>query len=144
MPPKLPHPPEASTCLPQASGRIQGLVCSPYPLPAREETRPAGPSVGCLFQLPENSVGCGLGSLASSCPPLRCCNLLSQPYFAPSAPQGQRTSPPPSSPSSLAPWEQTALPVPGILAKSWRAGAGEPNKSCLALGPCLQLPCPFS
>lgn len=94
-------------------------------LPERKPSQQALLSVSGLFQLPEDCVGWGLGSLSPSpscLSPPGCCNLWPQPCFAPLAPQGPRR---PQSPLSLFGWKP-ALPLPAVgrLAKSWRARAG--------------------
>lgn len=94
-------------------------------LPERKPSQQAHLSVSCLFQLPEDCVGWGLGSLSPSSPslsPSGCCNLWLQPCFVPLAPQGQRS---PQNPSSLVGWKPALpLPVQGSLAKLWRARTG--------------------
>lgn len=66
-------------------------------LPERKPSQQAHLSVSCLFQLPKDSVGWGLGSMSLFplfLSPPGCCNLWFQPCFAPLAPQGQRPLPP--------------------------------------------------
>lgn len=96
----------------------QSLVWSAHSLSAKEETRPAGLSVGCPLHLPKDCVAFELGVFVPFQSPLAYWDL-SQPHFAinfsrPETPQESLIS------GCLdADW---APPVPGILAKSWRAG----------------------
>lgn len=65
-------------------------------LPERKPSQQAHLSVSCLFQLPKDFVGWGLGSMSPSplfLSPPGCCNVWLQPCFAPLAPQGQRPLP---------------------------------------------------
>lgn len=102
-------------------------------LPERKPSQQAHLSVSCLFQLPEDCVGWGLGSLSPSSPslsPSGCCNLWLQPCFVPLAPQGQRS---PQNPASLVGWKPALpLPVQGSLAKFWRARTGGLGLMCPA------------
>lgn len=95
----------------------QSLVWSSYSLSAKEETRPAGLSVGCPLQLPKDGVAFERGPslfpfssyiLGSLSTPL--CSL----NFSRETPQESLVS------GCLE--ADSAPPVPGILAKSWRAG----------------------
>lgn len=98
----------------------QSLVWSAHSLSAKEETRPAGLSVGCPLHLPKDCVAFQLGSSSPSSPLLYTGISLNQPHFAPSTSQGQR--PPQESLISGCLDADWAPPVPGNLAKSWRAG----------------------
>lgn len=71
----------------------QSLVWSAHSLSAKEETRPAGLSVGCPLHLPKDCVAFQLGSSSPSSPLLYTGISLNQPHFAPSTSQGQRPPP---------------------------------------------------